>query len=255
MPVPRQALVSFLDELLQTPPGCHDGSNNGLQVEGRETVRKVAFGVDACRSLFEGAAAAGADFVVVHHGLSWGGGMRRLTGVVGGRVRVLMRHGLSLYASHLPLDAHPQIGHNAVIARRLGLRARRPWFEYEGACIGCRGTLAHALTPTALAARLAEILPGATVQRLGGGPARIRTVGVVSGGGCCALETAARDGLDCLVTGEVGHGDVHPAREAGVCVLAAGHYRTETPGLEALMDRVRRRFRVPCVFIDLPTGR
>jgi dinuclear metal center YbgI/SA1388 family protein len=254
MPVPRQALVDFLDALLAPPAGCHDPSNNGLQVEGRSSVRRVAMGVDACLALFTQAAAAGADFVIVHHGLSWGGGIRRLTGTAGARVRALMRHGLSLYASHLPLDAHPRLGHNAVIARGLGLRTRRPWFEYEGACIGCRGDLPAPATPAALAARLGRLL-GATVEHVGAGAARIRRVGVVSGGGGDAIETAARDGLHCLVTGELGHSDIHVAREAGLHVLAAGHYRSEIPGLLALGDRIRRRFRIPCDFFDLPTGR
>ncbi len=252
--VQRRDLVRFLDDLLPPLAGCHDGSNNGLQVEGACDVRKVAFGVDACLVLFERAAEIGADFIVVHHGLSWGGGIKRFTGIHARRFAVLFKHDISLYASHLPMDAHPEVGHNAEIARGLGLRKLRPYFEYDGAKIGWRGELPRSLTPAALGQKVGHLLD-AEVEVVAAGPARIRSVGVVSGGGGCAIEDSAEDGLDCLVTGETGHGNHHPIREAGINVIAAGHYKTEVPGLKAVMARIEKRFRVPCEFIDFPTGK
>ena len=251
--VPRQELVSFLDTLLRPPPACQDGSRNGLQVEGRSEVRKVAFGVDACQALFDAAVAESADFVVVHHGLIWKDGLRDLTGVNARRLGALFRHGISLYASHLPLDLHPEIGHNAEIARRLEVRNRLPFFEYGGVEIGFRGELPEPLSLADLEERVNRALR-TRARLLAFGPAQIRTVGIVSGGGGDAIEATAKAGLDCLVTGEFGHSHYHAAREHAVHVVAAGHYRSETPGLECLMARVRESLNLECAFLDVPTG-
>lgn len=252
--VSRQVLTTFLDELLRLPPGGHDSSNNGLQVEGNGTVHKVVFGVDACATLFERAAEAAADYIIVHHGLSWGDNQRYLTGIRADRLKTLFGHGISLYASHLPLDMHPEIGHNAVIARRLGLRKLKPFFKYGSVEIGCCGELPHPLTPATLAQRVNAALHTVS-ELLAVGPSTVHRVGVVSGGGADAAEACAEQQCEALVTGEIGHSHVHPIREAGVNVIAAGHYRSEVPGLEALMERVSAKFHVACEFIDVPTGR
>ncbi len=251
--VKRNQLVEFLDDLLPLPTGIEDASNNGLQVEGGTSVRKVAFGVDACLALFKRAAQAKADFIFVHHGLSWGEGWRRLTGRTAERMRALFLHRLSLYASHLPLDASPQVGNNFEIARRLGLEDLVSAFEYHGGEIGCAGQLPEPMP----ASRLCQLINQHLSTRshcFDFGRKKIKTIGIVSGGGADAVAECARRGIDVLLTGEVGHPDYHAMAEARQTVIAAGHYRTETPGVEAVARRVAEKFDIQTVFIDLPTG-
>ena len=254
--VARDELVAYLDELLKPEQATGDSSNNGLQVEGGRDVRLAVFAVDASLALFEHAIAAGADFVFVHHGLSWGDKLRYLTGATARRIRVLLGNSVSLYGSHLPLDAHPTVGHNAVIAALLTLRKRRPFYEYGGVDIGWCGELRLPQSTTTLVARVSDILgvPADNVTVLPKEFRQVRTVGVVSGAGADAVGACAELGLEALITGEVGHAQYHAIVESGVSVLAAGHYRTEVPGVKTVMERVTDRFDVACRFFDLPTG-
>lgn len=249
----RHDLVQYLDDLLLQPFEGSDASNNGLQVEGKQDVKRVVFGVDACLELFERAVEERGDFICVHHGLSWTDSLKYLTRLNARRVGVLFRNDLSLYAAHLPLDMHPVVGHNAVIASRLGIGDRRPFFAYHGVAIGWRGLLARQHSVQELTESVNSIL-NTTCRVTALGPRRIRSVGIVSGGAADAVESCAADGLDCLITGEMDHTHYHMAREYGVNVLAAGHYRSETPGMEALMECVAKRFQVTCTFVDIPTG-
>ncbi len=247
-------VVSCLDELLRPPPGCQDSSNNGLQVDGGSpTVRRVVFGVDACQALFEEAAARGAQLVVVHHGLSWRDQFRRLRGLTARRLETLFKNGVSLYASHLPLDAHPELGHNAQLAEMLGIADSAPFFEYGGIAIGRAGTLPKPLTPAQLAAKLNRLLKTDCVI-YPGRAMTIRKIGIVSGGGGDCAEAAAELGCDAILTGEITHAHWHLLKETGVTGIAAGHYRTETPGLLAVMERLRRECKIACDWVDLPTG-
>ena len=248
-------ISQFLDNLF-APLSCHDHSNNGLQVEGRAEVRTIAFAVDACLLSFQQAAEANADLLVVHHGLSWGHGFQRLTDRNAKRFRQLFTTGLSLYACHLPLDAHPQYGNNAVLADMLKLQDRKPFFNYDGLDIGFYGTLPQPVTAEKLAADLNQKLrtnttivrtPGATLKPLS-------RLGIVSGGGAEAVDDCAKLGLDGLLTGEIGHQDIHSAWENQVTVLAAGHYATETTGVSALKKLLAEQFSVDTVFLDIPTG-
>lgn len=252
----RDELVAYLNELLKAEQAMEDSSNNGLQVEGGKDVRLVVFAVDASLALFEHAIAAGADFLFVHHGLSWRDNLRYLTGATARRVRALLANGISLYASHLPLDAHPTVGHNAVIAALLALRKRQPFYKYGGAEIGWCGEFRLPQSTTTLVARISDILgvPADDVTVLPKEFRQVRTVGVVSGAGADAVGACAELGLDALVTGEVGHAQYHTVLESGVSVLAAGHYRSEVPGVKTVMERVADRFDVACRFFDLPTG-
>jgi len=249
----RQKLVSFLDDLFGVVPTCTDSSNNGLQVEGRADVRHVMFGVDASLTLFEAAAAESADFVVVHHGISWRDSLKYLTGLNARRVRVLFENGMSLYASHLPLDAHPEVGNNTVIARCLGLEKHEPFCPYGGIEIGRHGRLPEPVGLDDFLQKVnLELNTDASV--LSCGPAEVTHIGIVSGGGADAVYMCPEHGIDCLITGEVAHTFVHPIRELGLNVIAAGHYRTEVTGVKAVMERVSDELDVTCTFIDLPTG-
>lgn len=254
--LPLTRLVRFLDALLAQVAIPNDHSNNGLQVTGAARVRRAAFAVDASAALFQQAAADGVEFLFVHHGLSWNSGWKRLTGVAGHRAALLLKNGISLYASHLPLDAHPEVGNNAGLAKTLGLTGLEPFFEYDGARIGQLGVLPKPLTPAALAARVGRVLNTAGVRLFNGcGVRTVRRVAVVSGGAAGAAEPAALAGCDALITGEVDHSHYHPVLESGVAVIAAGHYATETVGPRRVLDAVAAAFpRLDCRFYDLPTG-
>ena len=249
-----QKAAQWLDRFLDAESFAgNDPSKNGLQVDngGRE-IGKVAFAVDACLETIERSVKAGADLLVVHHGLFW----RDCELVVRGhyrRLKALLDGGLALYAAHLPLDAHPEVGNNACIARRLGLEELMPFGEYRGKVIGFRGVLPSSLSVDALH-RLLDPEKSMPVRLLAFGPREIRTVGVVSGGGADEVHEALALGLDCFVTGEIGHEEYHHALENGIHVIAAGHYATETFGPRELMARFSRETGIDSVFVDVPTG-
>lgn len=247
-------LVNYLDQELNLAAFHDDHSNNGLQVEGGAEVKKALFAVDGCLAVFEHAAACNADFIFVHHGISWGAEPRRLTGITAGRLRPLFAHNISLYAAHLPLDANPCFGNNAELAKLVGLTEAEPCCLYDGIQIGFSGTPERLETADELGRRLETAL-GCRMRFCGQPERRVRRVAIVSGGGGLdALEDAAATGCDTLVTGELTHVMYHPALELGVNVIALGHYATETVGLKALMARVEKEFGIETVFAEFPTA-
>ncbi len=232
-----------------------DVSLNGIQVGMREQeVTKAAVAVDACRETFERAAALGADLLLVHHGLFWGKPLP-ITGAHFRRIQFLMNHGLALYAAHLPLDMHPEVGNNAGLAEILGLQERQPFGEYHGTALGVQGRLPEALDLDGLMERLWGGLPGeGRVQTLPFGPAEISTVGIVSGGAPRTVGEALEKGLDCFITGDASHEIYHQALEGGVHVIFGGHYWTEIWGVRRLADQMEKALGLETVFIDVPTG-
>ncbi len=270
MPTPLKKIVAYLDRELAIDK-FNDSSANGLQVEGRAEVRKVGLAVDACVPSFRAAAARECDLVIVHHGLIWDGGIRSVRGVARKRLAILLEHDISLYGAHLPLDAHPKLGNNALLAKMLGLRKLSPFGMYKGSHVGFAGELARPVTARDLAARMAKKLavktragktrPAPTrlflsARQAGGAPGsaagkRLRRVGVVSGGGTLAVTEAAELGLDALFTGEGGHAAELEAEEMGVAIIYAGHYETETPGVKAVGDALKKRFGVRAEFLDV----
>lgn len=242
-------IVTWLDRELDVK-GFDDSSMNGLQVEGRPDVGKVGLAVDACMASFRAAEREGCDLLVVHHGLIWGGGIRAVTGVAGRRLAVLLKNDISLYASHLPLDAHPRLGNNAGLAKLLGLRRCKPFAAYRGRPIGLEGELAKPTTAKALAERAGKAL-SVRARVFGDAKKRLRRIGVVSGGGTMAITEAAELGLDALFTGEGAHAAELEARETGVVIVYAGHYETETPGVKAVGAALAKRFRVGSRFLDV----
>ena len=249
----RQEICDYVAELFS---GCRfqDHSNNGLQVEGKDEVNRIAFAVDACQRVFTQAAAGKFDLLVVHHGMSWGGGIKMVSSYHAERLKTLLCHGISLLAYHLPLDAHPEFGNNAVLADLLGLEQREPFFPYDGDTIGFCGQLPAAQAPAELCARLEKELGGRCLTLPASGNPPIRRLGIVSGGGGSAIEYCQQQHLDCLLTGEIGHQHVHYAWELGITVIAAGHYATETTGIKALQKKIAAAFPVECEFLDCPTG-
>jgi dinuclear metal center YbgI/SA1388 family protein len=231
----RDALTELLDGWLQ-PAAFTDSAENGLQVEGREDIQKVVCGVTANRALIEAAIEAGADAIVVHHGLVWGGGIRRLEGWLGQRVRLLVKADVNLFAYHLPLDAWPEAGNNAGLARTLGIEELAPFGRYKGQLIGLRGVMPR-LTLGALEERVRERV--GPPRAVFGDRARVlRTIGVCTGGAPDLLHDAVAEGLDAYLTGEVTEWVQAVAEETGTAFIAAGHHATERFGPRGLADKL-----------------
>jgi dinuclear metal center YbgI/SA1388 family protein len=246
-----QELVTYLDDYLRVKQ-IKDSAVNGLQVEGPAEVTRVALAVDARLAAFTEAAACGAQLLIVHHGLFWTTA-QTLTGPHYRRVRALIEGNVALYAAHLPLDAHPEIGNSAELARVLGLRRRVPAGDYHGELIGIGGALPKPMALDALAARLAAATGCPPVRVVNGGkPAR--RVACVSGGAADMARQFAAAGYDTYVTGEVSHGSLPVIEELGINVIFGGHYATETLGLKALAKHLQTRFKLATHFIALPTG-
>jgi dinuclear metal center YbgI/SA1388 family protein len=226
------------------------GAVNGLQVENRGSVSRIAAAVDATSATVKKAIDVGADLLIVHHGLFWGA-THPWTGNRYMLLRLLLDNNVAVYSSHLPLDAHPRLGNNAQLCRALGIKAPKPFFVERGQAIGLRGTLD--LTRTQLARRLAKAT-GNEPTVLPGGAARCRRVGVVTGGAGAEMKTAADEGVDTFITGEGQHWTFALAEDLGLNVFYGGHYATETFGVKALSESLSKKFRLPWTFIDHPTG-
>jgi dinuclear metal center YbgI/SA1388 family protein len=258
-------LVTYLDSYLQIARYT-DRSNNGLQVQGSDEVKRVAFAVDACLASFQRAVAGHAQLLIVHHGLFWSEHVQ-ITGPHYERVKTLICGQCGLYAAHLPLDAHPEVGNNIELARMAGLRDIEPWGVNKGMTIGFIGNLPEPTPVSELNSRIeARIGKGNRLQtptpallplrgpsaRLAGKGVAIR-VAVCSGFGVTMLEDAIAAGADTLITGETSHQWFHSVEERGLNVIFGGHYNTETVGLKALARHIEHQLGLETVFIDLPT--
>ena len=241
----RDEIVAFADEYLEAS-SYPDYGPAGLQVAGVDEVAKIACGVSASRELFERAAGAGAQLVLVHHGLFWDRDTRVIGPVMRERLRVLFDAGITLLAYHLALDAHPEVGNNALLCRGLGVEP-----EQRFAGIGFGGPLAEPLPVEALAGRLEQLL-GREPLVFPYGPKRIERVAVCSGGASQYLPEATAGGYDCYVTGEAAEPTMRSALELCVHFIAGGHYATETLGIQALSATLAERFGLEWEFVDLP---
>ncbi len=242
-------LVAYLDDLLHLS-AIPDYGPQGLQVEGRAEVHKLAVGVDAAHATIDGALAAGADLLLVHHGIFWGEA-RRLTGAFGRKVRRLFEADLNLYAAHLALDAHPTLGNNAELCRLLDLHPAGTYMNHKGVDIGILAEPAAPTTFTALVQTFTSVLQP-PVAASAFGPKPVRRVAVCSGDAARSLEEAHDLGCDTLVTGETDYTVVHLSEELGMNVLYGGHYVTETLGVQALARHLQDHFALPWSFIDVP---
>ena len=248
----RDELVAYLDTYLQIKD-IEDASNNGLQVEGVDHVGRLAFAVDAGLAAFEEAQAAGAQMLIVHHGLFWSKPVL-LTGIHRRRAQVLFDANLSLYAAHLPLDFHQEVGNNATLARWLDLEEIVPFGNYKGHPAGFAGRLAEPCSLGQFVAQLERSLGEPAVKVWPFGTAEVQRVGIVSGGAASLLDQAAEAGVDVYLTGEMSHIFFHQAREVGLNIVYGGHYATETAGLMALAEHLAGQFGLETAFLDLPTG-
>jgi dinuclear metal center YbgI/SA1388 family protein len=242
----REQLADYLDRLLQ-PANFRDYCPNGLQVEGRPEIRRIVAGVTASQALLDAAVTRGADAVLVHHGWFWRGEDGRVTGIRRRRLGTLLAHDINLFAYHLPLDAHPELGNNAQLAARFGWQPEGRFGEQD---IGWLGRCVDGATAGSLAAALAAGLGRAPL--LLGDPGRpVRRLGWCTGGAQGWFEQAIALGVDAFVSGEVSEQTTHLARESGVAYLACGHHATERYGVAALATHLAEQCGLQCEFVDI----
>jgi dinuclear metal center YbgI/SA1388 family protein len=245
------AIAAYCDKLLRLSEfRDYEGAVNGLQASNRGKVTRIAAAVDASLATARLASEAGADLLLVHHGLFWGRSFP-WTGKKYELLRQLLDNNLAVYSAHLPLDAHPKLGNNARLAAALGLRRGEKFLEEKGQLLGLKfrceldlGELGRSLTR--ILGREPVVIPG--------GPSKCRCIGIVTGGAGSRLADAAREGVDTFVTGEGPHWTYAMAEESEINVFYGGHYATETFGVKALAEHLSKKFRVPWVFLDHPTG-
>jgi dinuclear metal center YbgI/SA1388 family protein len=247
----RDEIIAFCDELLEVAE-FDDYGPNGLQVPGRREVSGIATGVTANREFLAEAVQTGADLAIAHHGLFFGDQPQALSEPMAQRLRIALEAELSVAAYHLPLDAHREIGNNALLCRQLGLEPdERAFAEVKGRPIGVIGRSSDGIDPAELFERIASLLERDPLV-FDAGPGLIHSVGIVTGGGSRTISEAAALGLDAFLTGEPAEHVMGDAREAGIHFIAAGHYATETFGVRRLGELVAERFGLEHRFIDVP---
>lgn len=253
-----QAVVAYLDEYLRVADTPDEPTAlNGLQVENSGVVGLIIAAVDASQAAIDRVASLAADLeapplLLVHHGLYWDGN-RPVTGRRYRRLAALLAHDIAVYSAHIPLDVHPEVGNNAVLARELGLVETTAFDSYKGVPLGVQGRIPGGVTRDELGGRLSELL-GGTTRVIPGGPDRVDRVGVITGAAGSRIAAARAAGLDTFITGEGPHHTYFDAIELGVNVLYAGHYATEQVGVKALAAHLALRFGLGWVFHDHPTG-
>jgi dinuclear metal center YbgI/SA1388 family protein len=255
MPARLSDVLDELDRLLR-PARFQDYCPNGLQVPGRAEVATVATGVSAHAELFELAVAERAELLVVHHGLFWGAGPGPIDAALKRRLRILFDADIALAAYHLPLDAHPEVGNNALLARALGAEPIEPFALHHGEPIGLLARLSGERPPEGLPAGelFARVRDVTSREPLvfDSGPPLVRRLAIVSGGGANYLADAAAAGADAFLTGEPTERVMAQARESGLHFIAAGHHATETFGVKRLGEHLAERFHLRHVFLDVP---
>lgn len=245
----RQQLADAFNGLLQ-PERFKDYGPNGLQVEGRAQVRRIVSGVTASRALIEAAVADRADAVFVHHGLFWRGQDGRVTGWMKQRLALLLQHDINLFAYHLPLDAHPELGNNARLGAVLGLQAQARFGEQDLGFVGARQDDASFDNAQALAAHVQGVL-GRSVTLVEGGAGPVSRIAWCTGGAQGYFEAAIAAGAQAFITGEISEPQAHYARECGVSFLACGHHATERYGAPAVAAHVAAALGLEHRFIDI----
>lgn len=244
------AITIFLDKEFNQKK-IPDDSVNGLQVRCKNEVKKIGFAVDACLSTFKRAKKAKVDLLIVHHGIKWK--KQKATELKKQRIEFLRKNKISLYAVHLPLDAHYKYGNNIELANLLNIKNPKKFAKYHGFKIGYKGNFDKIMSLKQIANILNKKLSTRS-QILNFGKKKIKTIGVVSGGSGGTIESDAKDKLDCLVLGEINLSDYNNIKDLKLNVIIAGHYATETLGVKALIAPLKEKFNIQTIFIDNPTG-
>jgi len=246
----RKKLQHILATLL-SPDSFTDYCPNGLQIEGSEQIKKVAFAVSATRDSIEQAVTLQADTLIVHHGLFWKfHGTRTLTGDFAKRIFPLVQNNINLLAYHLPLDAHPTVGNAAVLGRQIGCQQQAPFGNYKGSPTGIEGLLSSPISATALCQKLQTILKHDVILASPNPEQMIESIGIITGGANSDWLRARQAGLDAYITGEISEHDWHESQESGIHMFAGGHAATEKGGVLSLMQYIQEQCSIDCIFID-----
>jgi dinuclear metal center YbgI/SA1388 family protein len=246
----RKDLLNYFDQLL-SPSQFEDYSPNGLQIEGTETISKIAFAVSATKDSIDEALKWGAQALVVHHGVFWKHqGSRTITGAWGERVKTAIKNDLNIIGYHLPLDAHAEIGNAKALADELQLTDLSPFALYKRQALGLKGKFPTPIKASELKARLQQVLKHDIIHASPNDEQMISTLGIVTGGANNEWARALEDGLDAFLTGEISEYNWHDAKEAGIHYFAGGHHATEKFGIQALMKRLKLEKKVEVAFFD-----
>jgi dinuclear metal center YbgI/SA1388 family protein len=244
-------IVNYTNDFLRIREiGDWDNALNGLQIENSGGVNKVGASVDASTRVLAAAAKQNVDLLIVHHGLFWPG-LQPVTGVLRRQLELAFESNIALYSAHLPLDLHPRVGNNAQLATALGLKSNQPFFEEKGQMIGLK---ARASLPRDDLVRKLQKALSSPVKAFMFGPKKTGTIGVITGGAGSEIYKIAQEGIDTFITGEAPHWAAVASDELGMNLLLGGHYATEVFGVKALAANLSKRFQIPWVFIDCPTG-
>ncbi len=248
--ITQQQLEGFYNNLLGTN-SYSDYCPNGLQIEGCTKITKIAFAVSATKASIEQAVLHKADALVVHHGLFWSfHGPKTLTGPFAKRVFPLIKNDINLFAYHLPLDGHVEVGNAAVLATLLDCTELQEFGDYKGSNTGIKGVLKQTLSANALAKKLEGILNHTVILASSDSSQLIHSIGIITGGANSQWNLAKKQGLDAYITGEISEHDWHESQESGIHMFAGGHNATEQFGIQALMKKTQQQFDLPCVFIS-----
>ena len=244
-------IVAYLDRYLRIRE-IQDWPNalNGLQIENSGRVTRIGAAVDVSSRVLGKAAKKNIDLLIVHHGLFWPG-LRPVTGALHRQIRLAFEKDIALYGAHLPLDVHPSVGNNALLASALGLKSTKPFFEEKGEMVGVMAKVNWSRED--LIRKLKKTL-GRSIKAINFGPKHAAAVGLITGAAGSEIYRVAQDGIDTFITGEAPHWAAVAAEELGINLLLGGHYATETFGVKALAARLSGEFRLPFEFIDCPTG-
>lgn len=245
----NRKLANKLDQFLEIHQ-FRDYCPNGLQVEGRESVQKIITGVTASQALIDVAIEENADAILVHHGFFWKGENQEIVGMKYKRIKALIENGINLYAYHLPLDVHAELGNNTQLAKLLEIIDRRPLEPWDKRSVGRVGKFEQPITPDALSTRLENVLARQPLH-IDGGKSDISSVAWCTGGGQDFITIAAEQGIDAFISGEISERTVHIAREMGIHYFAAGHHATERYGVKALGEWLAGEFDFDVKFIDI----
>lgn len=244
-------IVAYLDEELRTSSiPDYPGALNGLQLANDGQIGRIVAAVDASLPVIRAAAAGGPGLLIVHHGMFWQGA-QPVTGAFYKKLKIAMDANLAVYSSHLPLDVHPEVGNNILLARAIGLEEIEPFFDFKGLLIGVRGKWSGARAELVYALRSAL---GGPVHLCPAGPEKIQKIGIITGGAGSEVARVAAAGVDSFITGEGPHWSYPLAEELGINLFYGGHYATETWGVKAISEICSRKFAVTWDFLDHPTG-
>jgi len=236
-------IVDYLDKVLDVK-NIQDSCKNGLEVDGKKKIEKIGFSVDACLESFKKAASSQCDLLIVHHGIFWGE-ITSITGLLYRRIRYLIRNNIALYAAHLPLDIHPELGNNVQLAKLLNLEVVGSFCRYRNIDVGliCRNRTNF----DELVKRVERYFPVKFINFNN----TSEKIGIITGSGGMGIEYAAKEGCDTFITGEIRYTDYYTINEHMINLIYGGHYTTETWGLKALMEDIEKKFDIECEFLDL----